>query len=492
MIQDIILAAFLREKQFFAEYSALLDDDYFEDSSHKIPCNVYIDYINQYRQMPSDTEMYSSLDAYCIKYGIDAKIKQTAIETLMRCYKLSFNVDYARDNFLKFATRNKMTKAIIDSAKLLKTKGDQMTDNDYETINKSISEAVEIKARDTQGILFADVADDPKTFIQQMNKFDKKLIVPTGLPTLDQGHIAGGMLPGEFGVLVAPPGKGKSTLLVNFGAHAVVKGQDVVHIFVGDNSEADAVLRYCARLTGATMAQVMLNAQVYLDAWNMLKQNFKLGNLMIGAYPIDGPTMGDLRSFVTRNMIRKGINPRLIIIDYIDNCRWDRSLGSYGGVGALYREAKNMAEELNVAVWSASQPKVDTWDSDRIGLGSLSESSMKQHIVDAIGTMSQVGDGLFDLYIAKLRRGRADYVIPLQLSYEKMMVKESAVNHRPPTGGGQSNQTVTPPTTPSIVVPGGAPQVPGMPQTGGFGSGGSAPVPPPPPTSPAGVPVYKP
>lgn len=464
-MEDIILAAFLREKQFFAEYTSLLDEDYFSSSSHKILTNVYIDYTEAYRKPPTDAEMYSSLDAYCTKYGIDSAIKQTTIEALQRCYKISYNLEYARDNFLKFATKNKLTKAIIDSAKDIKTRGDQLDDNDYDRIHKRVEDAINIKMRDTQGILLSDVADDPKAFIQNMNKFDKALIVPTGIPSLDRSHIAGGMLPGELGVIVAPPGMGKSTVLVNIGAHAVATGKDVVHIFIGDNSEADGVLRYCARLTGATMAQVMLNAQTYLDAWNYLKKNFNLGNLMIGAYPIDGPSVGDIRSFVTRNMIRKGINPKMIIIDYADNCRRNPNKNSYEQLGDIYRETKNMCEELNVVGWTASQPKVDTWDADKIGLGALSESSMKQHIVDAVLTMSKQSETDFKLYVAKFRRGKSDFQIDLLLNYERMSVKESMVSRTPQPQPQQG--VMTPPQT--IGATPGAPVVPQIPTAqGGF------------------------
>lgn len=491
MMQDIILAAFLREQQFFSEYSHLLDEDYFEDSSHKIPVSVYIDYVEQYRQMPSDQEMYAELDKYCRKYGIDPNIKQQAIETIQRCYKISFNVDYARDNFLKFATRNKLTKAIIDSAKDIRTKGDQLDDSDYERIQKRITEAIEIRSRDTKGILLADVADDPKTFIHNMNRYDPAMVVKTGLPSLDSGHIAGGMLRGELGVVSAPPGAGKSTFLVNVGAHAVVSGKDVVHIFVGDNSEADGVLRYCARLTGATMAQVMLNAQVYLDAWNKLKTNFNLGNLIIGAYPIDGPTVSDIRSFVTRNMVRKGINPAVVIVDYADNCKRDPRLNSYEALGTIYREMKNMCEELNVVGWTASQPKVETWDSEKIGLSALAESSMKQQIIDALLTMSKHDDQRFSIYVAKFRRGRADYSIEVQLNYERMSIKESAVS-RIAAPQSQSQAVVTPPVSPQAPANPGMPTVPQVPSLGGFGSTKQPPAPPSQPSGSSGNPPWNP
>ena len=194
------------------------------------------------------------------------------------------------------------------------------------------------------------------------------------------------------------------------------------------------------------MAQIMLNSEEYIRSWTHLKENFNLGNLIIGAYPIDGPSMADIRSFITKNMVRQGIKPAVIIIDYIDNCRRNDSLNSYEALGTLYKQMKNICEELKIVGWTASQPKVGEWDTGEVaGLSSLSESSQKQHIVDGMLTLTKRDDSSYVLYVPKLRRGRSDFSIELQMSYERMLVKESAVSRHATTT--QSSTLVTPATT---------------------------------------------
>lgn len=452
-MSDILLAAFLREEQFFAQYASIVDDSMFEESTHKICINVYLNYVSRYNKLPSQEEMYADLDRYCQKYGMDAAIKQSSIETLIRCYKLNYSIDYAKDNFVKFATTNKLTSAVIEAAKMIKKKGEELSEKDYESIHEQIEKAITIKARDTEGVLLADVADDPVKFIENQNRYDKHAVVKTGIPSLDNAHIAGGPLPGEMYVISAPPGRGKSTVLVNIGASAIVNGKDVIHIFVGDNTEADGVLRYCSRLTGVTMSQIMLHSGQYIESWTSLKKNFNLGNLIIGAYPIDGPSMADIRSFITKNTVRKGIKPALLIIDYIDNCRRNDQMNSYEALGHLYKQMKNICEEMKLVGWTASQPKSSEWDTgEDAGLSSLAESSMKQHIIDGMLTMRKINDTQFSLYVPKLRRGRSDFKVELQVSYEKMFIKESFVTRSQNT---QPSSLVTPG---SVVNPSG-PQI---------------------------------
>ena len=441
-LEKLVVAAFLREETFYAQYSAIIDDTMFATSSCKICINVYIDYIRQYNKLPTQEELYYDLGKYCQKYGIDDAMKQRSIEVLQECYKINYNLDYVRDHFIKFATTNKLTDAIIDAAKKIKEKGDYLSEKDYEDIHESIEQAITIKARDTEGVLLAEVADNPAEFMQSQNRYDKDAIVKTGIATFDNAHMAGGPLPGEMYVVSAPPGRGKSTLLVNIGASALLQGKDVIHIFVGDNTEADGVLRYCARLTGVPMSQIMLNSSDYLKSWNYLKTNFDLGNLIIGAYPIDGPNISDIRSFITKNIIRRGIKPVVFILDYIDNCRRNDLMNSYEALGELYKKMKNICEELKLIGYTASQPKIEYWDTEGVaGLSSLAESSQKQHVIDGMITMTKKSDTSYSMYVPKLRRGRSDFTVDLLIDYERMFVKESFVSRNTTTQ--QSSNGIT-------------------------------------------------
>ena len=127
------------------------------------------------------------------------------------------------------------------------------------------------------------------------------------------------------------------------------------------------------------MAQIMVNAQEYVDSWRRIRENFGLGNLLTVAYPIGGPSVSDLRSFITRSILQRSIEPKLLIVDYIDNCRRNYNRSSYDYLGEMYAQLKSIAEEMGLVVWTASQPTKDTWDTgEAAGLGSLAESSNPQ------------------------------------------------------------------------------------------------------------------
>ena len=115
-----------------------------------------------------------------------------------------------------------------------------------------------------------------------------------------------------------------------------------------------------------------------------------------------------------------------MILDYVDNCRRNYNLTSYDDFGAMYAQLKSIAEEMGLIIWTASQPKQETWDSDTpAGLNSLADSSKKQHHVDAMITLSKVSENSYKLYVPKMRRGASDFSIDLTVEHDKSMIRES-------------------------------------------------------------------
>ena len=58
--------------------------------------------------------------------------------------------------------------------------------------------------------------------------------IPMGIPGIDR-LLKGGLAKGEIGVILAPTGVGKSTLLTKISNHAFNLGYNVLQIFFEDN-----------------------------------------------------------------------------------------------------------------------------------------------------------------------------------------------------------------------------------------------------------------
>lgn len=428
-LENLILAAFLRDNHFSSVYLSAATQDMFSTSTNKTILQVLKMYVSQYNKLPSSDTMYSSLSTYCNQRGIDAQVKQLSIDHLGKLYDLVYDNKYTEDTFKKVATYNSLVSAIISSAKTLQEKGDSLTENDYDMILSRITKSIDIKSRSKTGILLDDVADHIAEYIEENSRYDKQGLVKTGIPSLDESFISGGMIPQELHVYSCPPGLGKTTMLVNMSANTILRNQDVIFIALGDNTEEDILLRIIANITRTPALKVMMGSIDYKERWNKIKGIYPMGKFVVTSYPIGSASISDIRSFITSACVKYDMNPKMVVIDYIDNLFTRTDVGSYYELGRLYTECKQLAEELNLVVLSASQSKVGNWSSgEKVGMGELAGSSAKAHVADFIGTIYDSftnGEKQTFLYIAKSRRGKSGIEIPIVFDMDTQSVREA-------------------------------------------------------------------
>ena len=112
----------------------------------------------------------------------------------------------------------------MESADILEKKAD----TEYSQIEKLVKDALMV-GEDVSD-LGADIYEDiEERFISYLNDEDVIERIPTEMDVLDQ-TLAGGLGRTEMGVVVAPPGRGKTTFLVSVGGAAIENGYDVLHI----------------------------------------------------------------------------------------------------------------------------------------------------------------------------------------------------------------------------------------------------------------------
>ena len=93
-----------------------------------------------------------------------------------------------------------------------------------------------------------------------------------------------------------------------------------------------------------------------------------LGRLIIKEYPTGTASVITIRNHLDK-LLLKNFKPNLIIVDYADIMRSTRSYDSLRHeLKLVYEELRNLAMELNVPVWTASQANRDSANSDIVGL----------------------------------------------------------------------------------------------------------------------------
>jgi KaiC/GvpD/RAD55 family RecA-like ATPase len=177
--------------------------------------------------------------------------------------------------------------------------------------------------------------------------------IPTEfMPSFDRALYGTGPRRGELYVIQAVPKAGKSMFMVNFGANALNQGFRVLHITIGDLKEFDVAHRYASKITGIPMKQILTERPAYIAALRntYLEQN----RLRIKYYSPYTLTATHIRSYMSWLRATKGFQPDMLIVDYPDKMLYDRS-NTYGELGRIYMELKQILDDFNCVGWVASQ-----------------------------------------------------------------------------------------------------------------------------------------
>ena len=116
----------------------------------------------------------------------------------------------------------------------------------------------------------------------------------------------------------------------------------------------------------------------------------------------------------------KNFKPSLIVIDYADIMRSTRTYDSLRHeLKLVYEELRNLAMELNIPVWTASQANRDSAKAEIVGLENMSEAYGKAMVADVVVSLSrkplEKATGAGRLFVAKNRAGSDGLMFPIRI-----------------------------------------------------------------------------
>jgi replicative DNA helicase len=144
-----------------------------------------------------------------------------------------------------------------------------------------------------------------------------------------------------------------------------------------------------------------------------------LGKLIIKEYPTGSASVHTIRNHIEK-LTLKGFKPSLVVIDYADVMKSTREYDSLRHeLKLIYTELRNLAVELNIPVWTASQANRDSSKSEVVGLENMSEAYGKAQVADIVLSISrkplEKSEGTGRIFVAKNRAGRDGLLFPINI-----------------------------------------------------------------------------
>jgi replicative DNA helicase len=303
--------------------------------------------------------------------------------------------EFVQETSIVFVQQQELKKANIKIQKVLE-KGETEKFSECETY---IKEALEVGQKNDDGIDVFHAVDD-------VLSDDFRKPVPTGIVGLDN-LMDGGLSKGELGVILAPFGVGKTTLVTRMANTAYNLGYNVVQIFFEDNPKVIQRKHYTC------WSEVPLNELT--DRKDDVKEAIdrfkgKEGYLKLKKMPSDGTTIPHIKQYL-RKLAANGEKPDIIFLDYIDCVESTKQYkDDYSAEGPIMRQFETMIAELDVVGWTAIQGNrssigANVVEADMIG-GSIKKGQIGHFIMSVAKTLDQKEEGRATMAILKSRFGK--------------------------------------------------------------------------------------
>jgi len=379
--QEHMLAVAARVPGFIIRYRTALDSSYFGSAVLRSIAQGLLGHVDKNQKLPTRVTLFEE-----VKAQTDEKVFGAAEKRLEKMFKRDISDAQAvMGKVVEFGKLQAMINAVMEGAEEIEKGNRDILPLIHEATlvgEDILNVGIDFKATATDrlsGYLLQDTSDDDR-------------YMPTGIPHLDY-MLGGGLGRGELGVVLAPPKRGKTTTLVNFGFGGLVSvlGLNVVH-YTLEMSDAKVVGRYDDRLAGAAVKYKKSNPHKYIGTLDRRIKQYVRGRLFVKGYPTRSASSSMVRTHLSL-LASRGFTPDTVIVDYADIMRAERRMGEMRHEQAgIYEDLRQIAGEFNAAVWTASQAPRSALDKVTLNLGDFAEAFEKAAIVDAALAFCQTDD----------------------------------------------------------------------------------------------------
>jgi|694.fasta_scaffold06763_12 nucleoside-triphosphatase THEP1 len=380
-------------KKFGDRIIDIIHAKYFDNEYFRLIIATIKDYFERFEKIPS----WSTLETI-LKVEIKDKITQDYVfEITKEIRNLEVeDWEFVQEKALNFCRQQELKKANDKISKII----DNGDFDKYEECAEIMKEALSVGAEKDDGTSISEGWDT-------VLKPDFRHPIPTGISGIDE-LTDGGLSRGELGVILAPYGVGKTTILTKISNTAYNMGYNVLQIVFEDIPDV------IKRKHASCWSGIELNAlsEQEENVINVIKDRTsgKENDLVIRKFSSEGVTVNHIKSYI-RHLISVGFKPDIIILDYIDCVESTRRYNDeWSGEGNVMRGFESMLAEYQMVGWTAVQGNrssisSDVVTGDQMG-GSIKKAQIGHFIMSIARTLTQKESNRATIAVLKSRFGK--------------------------------------------------------------------------------------
>lgn len=332
--QEKLCLICLQEREFFDQFSEVLDYNFFEVKYLQHILKQLYEHREKYRVHPTIENLTIAISEIYRKNDSQKSLNQ-AVEFLEKNKETVVkDVPFIKDTALEFCKKQVLKEALSKSL-------DLWSKSSFDEIKSVVDEACK------KG-LTRDFGHDYVRDIETRFGDDRRIVIPTPWPEIND-LTGGGFGRGDLNIFIAPTGIGKSHLLVDFGAEAASMGYKGVH-YTLELSARQTGIRYDARLS---KVDVNLRRAAKEEIYRTVSE--LKGNIIIREWPTKSASVLSIRNHLDK-IIQKDFVPDFVNVDYADLLKSvSKSTEKRHQLEEINEELRGIAKEYNVAMVSCSQ-----------------------------------------------------------------------------------------------------------------------------------------
>jgi replicative DNA helicase len=404
-----LLNQIIVDKDFSHSIIDVIENSYFENKYFKIIIQMVREYYVKYDHTPS-FETLEQITKSELQQEIASKI---VLDTIKKIKDAPIDgVGFVQEKALKFCKQQELQKVMGKAQKII----DGGEFENYDTLEELVKSALQVGAKDTSML-------DVFSNLDQVLEDDYRHPVPMGIPGIDR-LLKGGLAKGEIGVILAPTGVGKSTILTKMANHAFNLGFNVLQIFFEDNPKV-IQRKHFTLWTKIHPDDLSEKREEVMNKVREIEESMP-NKLILKKLPSDTMTMLQIKNQI-RKMVSDGIKVDMIVLDYIDCVVPDKNLGDeWKSEGSVMRAFEAMCHEMNIVGWTATQGNRSSISSevvttDQMG-GSIKKAQVGHVIISVAKTLQQKEMKLATIAITKSRIGD-DGVVFENCKFDNAMIE---------------------------------------------------------------------
>jgi replicative DNA helicase len=404
-----LLNQIIVDKDFSHSILDVIENNYFENKYFKIIMQMVKEYYLKYDHTPS----FETLEQITKSELQQATASKIVLDTIKKIKDAPVDgVLFVQEKAMKFCKQQELQKVMGKAQKII----DGGEFENYDTLEEMVKTALQVGAKDTSML-------DVFSNLEQVLEDDYRHPIPMGIPGIDR-LLKGGLAKGEIGVILAPTGVGKSTVLTKISNHAFNLGFNVLQIFFEDNPKV-IQRKHFTLWTKIHPDDLSEKREEVMTKVREIEESMP-NKLIMKKLPSDTMTMLQIKNQI-RKMVSDGIKVDMIVLDYIDCIVPDKNLGDeWKSEGSVMRAFEAMCHEMNIVGWTATQGNRSSISSevvttDQMG-GSIKKAQVGHVIISVAKTLQQKELKLATIAITKSRIGD-DGVVFENCKFDNAMIE---------------------------------------------------------------------